>query len=238
MPNSFFNFKKFSINQDRCAMKVGTDGVVLGVTANFSGCSKIVDVGTGTGVVSLIVKQRFPDASVTAVEIDPDAAIQASENFKSSPWDIKTVCSSWQEFSKKCSNEGVLFDGVICNPPYFTSSLKNPSKKRTLARHNDSLPFSELISCTFDILSDNGLFYVIIPSADADDFNRKASASGLTLKNILYVHPVIDGAHKRVVLCFSKCATNKTEESHLFIETDQRKVYTPQFKELTKDFYL
>lgn len=244
MANSFFKFKQFIVNQDRCAMKVGTDGVVLGATATFPDQSlHLADVGTGTGLVSLMVKQRYPNANITAIEIDPDAAAQAQENFDDSPWQIKAVCASWQEFASSATEK---FDGIFCNPPYFTASLKNPSASRTLARHNDSLSFNDLIKGAAKILVPGGLFYVILPSADMDAFTRLCSINGLNLKEVLYVHPVIEGPHKRVVLCFTNCTEvasskaeeKKAEEKHLYIETTTRKVYTPEFKLLTQDFYL
>ncbi len=237
MPNTFFSFKRFTVNQERCAMKVGTDGVVLGATACFDGCSRLVDVGTGTGVVSLMLKQRFPSVSITAVEIDHDAAAQASENFAASPWSVETVCDSWQNFAAEAAVCGLKFDGVVCNPPYFTASLKAPSAGRTLARHNDSLPFSELCDGVAKVLAAGGRFFVILPSDDMDSFVRTALAEGLFLQSVLYVHPVVDKPHKRVVLGFSMRRQAIVEE-HIYIETAQRNVYTEQFKALVKDFYL
>lgn len=238
MPNTFFRFKQFTINQERCAMKVGTDGVVLGVTSIFDGCSNLVDVGTGTGLVSLMIKQRFPSANITAIEIDPDAATQASDNFNASPWHIDCVCDSWQNFSNDCELKGKRFDGVFCNPPYFTASLKAPSAQRTVARHNDSLPFSDLCAGVAKVLANGGRFFVILPSGDKDNFIKTALDNGLLLHSVLYVHPVADGEHKRVVLRFSNTEPLEITENHLYIETAQRKVYTEQFKKLVNDFYL
>lgn len=237
MPNTFFSFKRFTVNQERCAMKVGTDGVVLGATACFDGCSRLVDVGTGTGVVSLMLKQRFPSVSITAVEIDHDAATQASENFAASPWSFETVCDSWQNFAAEACRQGLRFDGVFCNPPYFTASLKAPSAERTLARHNDSLSFAELCGGVAKVLAEDGRFFVILPSVDMDSFVSTALAEGLFLQSVLYVHPVVDKPHKRVVLGFSTQRQAIVEE-HLYIETAQRNVYTEQFISLVKDFYL
>ncbi len=240
MPNTFFSFKQFTVHQERCAMKVGTDGVVLGATADFDGCSRLVDVGAGTGVVSLMIKQRYPSASITAVEINHDAAAQASENFAASPWGFEAVCDSWQNFAAEAAAKGVTFDGVFCNPPYFTASLKAPSAGRTLARHNDSLSFAELCGGVAKVLAEGGRFYVILPSDDMDCFVGEALAYGLYLQSTLYVHPVIDAPHKRVVLWFVNAAADAATivEEHLYIETAQRKVYTEQFKSLVKDFYL
>lgn len=251
MGNSYFRFKKFTVNQDRCAMKVGTDGVVLGVTATFcdgsSGSAEapklnLVDVGAGTGLVSLMVRQRHPSATITAVEIEPDAASQAQENFDASPWKIESVCSSWQNFASRAVAEGRKYDGIFCNPPYFTASLKTPSEKRTQARHNDSLPFSELIQGVAAVLADNGLFYVILPAQDKDEFEKLASEAGLALAAITYVHPVIGSEPKRVVMCYkktpAKCLEGSAIENHLIIETLTRGVYTEQFRTLIQPFYL
>lgn len=252
MSNSFFKFKQFTVNQDRCAMKVGTDGVVLGVTATFcdgggSGSADapklhLVDVGAGTGLVSLMIKQRHPSAVITAVEIDPDAASQAQENFDASPWKIEAVCSSWQNFASRAEAEGKKFDGIFCNPPYFTASLKAPSEKRTQARHNDSLPFTELISGVAAVLAENGLFYVILPAQDKEGFEKLASEKGLVLSAITYVHPVEGSEAKRVVMCYKKapalCGEGPVVENNLYLETITRGVYTERFKTLISPFYL
>lgn len=266
MPNSFFRFKQFTVNQDRCAMKVGTDGVVLGVTAEFSCCAvattvlpaepfaegaaggsveplRLVDVGAGTGLVSLMVKQRHPHAQVTAVEIDPDAASQAQENFDASPWHIEAVCASWQDFTADAARLGVMYDGVFCNPPYFTASLKAPSAQRSLARHNDSLPYNELTMGVSAVLRVGGIFYVILPASDMESFNKQAVKAELSLAEIIYVHPVKGVAPKRVVLKYIKYpATVRggqgAVEKHLTIETAERGVYTEQFTQMVRDFYL
>ena len=233
-------------------MKVGTDGVVLGVTATFcdgggSGSADapklhLVDVGAGTGLVSLMIKQRHPSACITAVEIDPDAASQAQENFDASPWKIEAVCSSWQNFASKAKADGLKFDGVFCNPPYFTASLKAPSEKRTQARHNDSLPFTELISGVAAVLAENGLFYVILPAQDKEGFEKLASEKGLVLSAITYVHPVEGSEAKRVVMCYKKapalCGEGPVVENNLYLETITRGVYTERFKTLISPFYL
>ncbi|MCQ2350733.1 MAG: methyltransferase [Paludibacteraceae bacterium] len=238
MSNTYFRFKQFTVNQDRCAMKVGTDGVVLGVTVNFEGHERLVDVGTGTGLVSLIVKQRYPSAQITAVEINEEAARQASENFKESPWEIDCINDSWQHFASVMASESQKFDGIFCNPPYFTNSLKAPSEDRSVARHNNMLPFSHLLKGVAEVLKENGRFFVILPSDDKSSFCSLAFDYGLHLRSVVYVHPVIGGLHKRVVMEFSKEGADIADEEHLYIETRERKVYTPQFRELTKDFYL
>ncbi|MCQ2370055.1 MAG: methyltransferase [Paludibacteraceae bacterium] len=236
MPNTYFQFKKFRINQSRCAMKVGTDGVLLGSLCDFDGCRRIADVGTGTGLVALMVKQRYPDVAITAVEIDTDAYTQAQENFKASPWSINGVNAGWQEYAEACKLQNISFDGIVCNPPYFVNSLKNPSASRTLARHTDSLPFSELIDGVCKTLTADGRFYVILPIESKADFVRRAEDRGLYLSYIHYIHPVVDGAVKRVVMCFT-WHRGTEKENHLYIE-QSRHLYTDDFKCLTKDFYL
>lgn len=229
-------------------MKVGTDGVVLGATADFSGLRlldvgdskglRLLDVGAGTGLLSLMVKQRHPDATITAVEIDPDAAQQAQENFDASGWSIKAVCAPWQRFAADAAFQGETYDGIFCNPPYFTASLKNPSERRTMARHNDSLPFDELLQGVASLLSLEGLFYVILPVQDRDGFEAEALRNGLYLSKITYVHPVVASEAKRVVMCYKKAPGSILTEAHLYIETTQRNIYTEQFTALVKDFYL
>ena len=143
MSNSYFQFKQFTVFHDRCAMKVGTDGVLLGAwTRTGQGCS-ILDIGTGTGLIALILAQRIPDARITAVELDREAALQAAENVRNSPWAarIEVVEADIRQYATRVSHP---FDIIVSNPPFFNSSLHSPSEARTQARHTDSLSYAEL----------------------------------------------------------------------------------------------
>ena len=139
-----FRFKQFSVNHDRCAMKVGTDAVLLGSISGSGNPKSILEIGVGTGVVSLMLAQRFPEARITGVEIDREAWEQASENARQSPWKdrIDFVHMSFQDF---CLKQGQKYDLIVSNPPFFPNHLKSPDPKRNLALHNDTLSFGELV---------------------------------------------------------------------------------------------
>ena len=171
MSNNSFTFQKFTIHQDRCAMKVGTDGVLLGAWAH--GGKRILDIGTGTGLVAIMMAQRFADAHVTAVEIDHNAALQACNNANCSPFAsrIGIVETSIQNFEVYGTQ---LFDSIVSNPPFFTDSLKNPASQRATARHADTLPYRDLFTAVKRLLAEDGEFSAIIPSNCLTSFIAEA----------------------------------------------------------------
>jgi tRNA1Val (adenine37-N6)-methyltransferase len=244
MPNDFFSFKKFTIYQDRCAMKVGTDGVLLGVLApvwaskdEFVG--SILDVGTGTGLVAIMLAQRTEGkAKVSAVEIDSDASEQARENASKTPWEIDVYNKSIQDFALECQEK---FDLIVSNPPYFINSLKAPDKNRNTARHTDELSFEDLVDSAEKLLAENGRFTVRIPYSSEKDFINIADSKKMFAKSVVRVVPKVGKDAKRSVITFCRqvenfnCNTNVTE---LVIETENRHCYTEEFKSLTADFYL
>ena len=250
MPNDFFSFKQFTIHQDRCAMKVGTDGVLLGVlspvdTQNVLSSEKenseykILDIGTGTGLVALMLAQRTEGkAKISAVEIDLEAALQARENASNTPWQIDVYNNSIQDFAHECQEK---FDLIVSNPPYFINSLKAPDKNRNTARHTDTLSFEDLVGSAEKLLADEGRFTVIIPCSSENDFIEITKGSNLFAESIIRVLPKVGKEAKRSVITFvrdadkNNCNTNVTE---LVIETESRHCYTEEFKCLTADFYL
>ena len=250
MPNDFFSFKQFTIHQDRCAMKVGTDGVLLGVlspvdTQNVLSSEKenseykILDIGTGTGLVALMLAQRTEGkAKISAVEIDLEAALQARENASNTPWQIDVYNNSIQDFAHECQEK---FDLIVSNPPYFINSLKAPDKNRNTARHTDTLSFEDLVGSAEKLLADEGRFTVIIPCSSENDFIEITKGSNLFAESIIRVLPKVGKEAKRSVITFvrdadkNNCNTNVTE---LVIETESRHCYTEEFKRLTADFYL
>lgn len=233
MPNPFFKFKQFTVWHDKCAMKVGTDGVLLGSWVDVSSAGTILDVGTGSGLVALMMAQRNNNARITAVEIDHDAAIQARENVEHSLWKdtIDVVCTDYKNFTSDTK-----FDLIVSNPPYFKDSLKPSDKQRTLARHTNELTYNELIEKSVVLLTSNGVLSLIVPSEIVQEIETIANRCGLYIVRRTDVHTTHLAEPKRTLLslCFRK--GNYLIE-HLTIEIS-RHVYTSEFIELTKQYYL
>lgn len=213
----FFEFKQFTIDQRNAAMKVGTDSDLLGALA--AGGTHILDIGTGTGVISLMLAQRCPDATITAVEIDDHAIIDAAANFAASVWSdrLTLVHASFQDFFAARQAEGTLgtFDCVVCNPPYFDKSLECPDDSRTRARHSSSLPFSTLAKGAYAMLGDEGVFSVCIPGEVLSDFSAECFLQGFWLQDIYRIKTLPTKEAKRFVLLFKKGAsTPRREHTH------------------------
>ena len=227
-----FRFKQFSVEQDDVAMKVGTDGVLLGAWAECEGARRILDIGTGTGVIALQMAQRNPTAQVQAVEIDETAARRARANFDNSPWAerLEVEQTPVQEFSP-----AERFDLIISNPPYFVDSLVPPDAKRSTARHTHDLTFEELDRAVCRLLAESGRFALILPEPE---FERYTEQSQLHLVRRCNVHSVEGGAIKRVMGEFSKDKPAKIEIESLAIEVERRGEFSADYRALTKDFYL
>ncbi|MDR1678521.1 MAG: methyltransferase [Prevotellaceae bacterium] len=230
-----FRFKQFSIQQDRCAMKVGTDGVLLGAWADCRNARRILDIGTGTGLIALMLAQRCP-AVIDAVEIDKNAAEQALENVQRSPWAerVRIINASFQDF---CKTATTRYDLVVSNPPYFHRSLKSPTIERSFARHSDTLPFDEIIEGSKKLLSEKGKLTVILPLIESVAFTEKALSAGFFCGKKCLLTPRPGAETKRVLLSFGK-ENQACQHSELLIETATRHCYSEQYRELTKDFYL
>ena len=233
MANPFFTFKKFTVYHDRCAMKVGTDGVLLGTWTDISSSSQILDIGTGTGLIALILAQRCPTAQIKAVDIDNEAISQARENVSLSPWkeNIKPLLQDIRTFTPNIS-----FDTIVSNPPYFIQSLKCPDKQRNTARHTDTLNAENLLTKVVELLSPKGKFSIILPTEQTSHLIETASHLGLYPSRITSVITRPGLPPKRTLMEFRKsevsCQTNE-----LLIELS-RHVYSQEYIELTKDFYL
>lgn len=229
---SDFQFKRFGISQDRCAMKVGTDGVLLGAWAD--GGSHILDVGSGTGLISLMMAQRFPLAQVVGIDMDGEACSQASENVASSPFakQVSILHSRLQDFS---ADE--VFDSIVSNPPFFVNSLKNPDNKRSMARHADTLPFCDLWKGVKRLLSEEGRFSVILPSEVVEQFVSEGCMSGFYLVRRCAVKTVGRKAPKRFLLAFSR-HRNKEMEDAMEVMLDDGGKRSNWYVKLTDDFYI
>lgn len=215
-------------------MKIGTDGVLLGAWTEVKGANRILDVGTGSGIIALIMAQRS-GAEVDAVEIDPGSARQADENFRLSFWPnrLHLVESSFQDFSSSTSS---LYDLIVSNPPYFSRSLKSPNHLRTRSRHDDLLPASHLFEGAYHILSPQGKISVIIPCLSEKSWIKSATESNYSISRKMIVYPKLNKQANRCLLEFSR-SSSQVEESDLTI-LDSDGSYTKEYKELTKDFYL
>ncbi|MBR3871577.1 MAG: methyltransferase [Paludibacteraceae bacterium] len=238
MANDYFSFKQFTIHQDRCAMKVGTDGVLLGVLAPTIDSGRILDIGTGTGLVGIMLSQRCPQAMVTGVELDANAAKQAEENATSTGWKIKIINKSIQDFSSQCEEK---FDLIVSNPPYFINSLKAPEKNRNTARHTDELSYEELIESAEKLLSEEGKFSVIIPYSEEENFIGIANKRNLIAESSVRIIPKVGKDPKRSVITFCRCKNKincNINVTELVIEKEERHCYSDEFKNLTADFYL
>ena len=240
---SYFDFKQFRIEQDRCAMKVGTDGVLLGAWAE--GGRRILDVGTGTGVIALMMAQRFADATVTAIDIDAEACAQARENALASPFAnrVSVVHSSVQSFAvdfwEKCSqNDSLkLFDSIVSNPPFFEQSLKNPDQRKATARHTDSLPFADLFKSVSHLLSDEGVFSVIIPVEKLESFSSNAYLSGFYITRQCMIKTTFKKPAKRCLLAFQKHLPTSVERTEFYLQNDDG-TRSDWYRNLTGNFYL
>ncbi len=227
-----FRFKQFAVEQDDVAMKVGTDGVLLGAWADCDGAKRILDIGTGTGVIALMLAQRNTEAQVQAVEIDEAAAKRARANFDNSPWAerLNVEQTAVQEFSP-----AEKFDLIVSNPPYFVDSLLPPDAKRSTARHTHDLTFEELDNAVARLLADDGKFALILP---VTEFEKYLTFTQLHLAHRCDVHPIKGGAVKRVMAEFVKHPTSEIVHENIAIERGKRGDYTDEYRALTKEFYL
>lgn len=234
MANNYFQFKQFRIEQTRAAMKVGTDAALLGTLAE--GGKRILDIGAGTGIISLMMAQRFPEAEITAVEIDDNAVLDARDNFAASPFASRLTLHhiAFQDFVRQQNS----FDCVVSNPPYFDESLENPDEGRTKARHTSSLSFHDLIGGAYRLLEDGGVFSVCIPPEVLKKFTAEALIVGFSLRDVYGIKSVPRKQQpKRYVLVYQKGALCEPRE-HLFCMQNPDGSRSEWYQELMKDFYL
>lgn len=233
MGNSVFRFKQFAVEQSDVPMKVGTDGVLLGAWAHFDGSERrILDIGTGTGVIALIAAQRSAAEYIAGIDIMPVAVDRAKANFAMSPWAerLHAEQASAQEFAATES-----FDVIISNPPYFVDALLSPDDGRTTARHAVSLPLGELDEALDRLLSADGRAALILPP---DEMRRFAALSRLRMVRRCDVRFVPNGAVKRVMAEFGRSAVSDCSCGELTIETERRGEFGEEYRRLMQDFYL
>ncbi|WP_405204983.1 tRNA1(Val) (adenine(37)-N6)-methyltransferase [Aquimarina sp. LLG6339-5] len=231
-----FRFKQFTVHQDRCAMKIGTDAVLLGSWVPVSdNVSSILDIGTGTGVIALMMAQRSYAEIIDAVEIDATAYEQSVENFEASDWGDRLFCyhASFQEFFQEIDDK---YDLLISNPPFYTDTYKTEDSTRDVARFEDALPFEHLFIGTSHLLSEKGKFAVVLPFKEENKAISIANSVGLFPEKITRVQGNPSSEVKRSLLLFGFDQV-EIEKDELIIETGRHQ-YTPEYIELTKDFYL
>lgn len=246
MPNSWFRFKHFTIEQSGAAMKVGTDGVLLGAWLRVERpFMRYLDIGTGTGLIALMAAQRVSDLGnienvcIDAVEADVEAATQAQANVAVSLWaDIITVHAvSLQRFAER-AEAAYLYDHIFSNPPWFVGDLESPCEKRTAARHTSQLTYGELLECTCRMLKKGGVLSVIMPVANGGMFESEAIKYDMVLSRRTMVRTTPESTPKRVLMEFTRVCASAVIEDELTIETSQAGCYTEQYRNLTRDFYL
>lgn len=235
MPNPFFSFKQFTVFQDKCAMKVGIDGVLLGSWTNIENARSILDIGTGTGLIALMLAQRS-NSKIECIDLDENAVIQATENIIRSPWAdrIQVEQVSLQDFSTHTTKK---YDLIVSNPPYFVNSLKNPNESRTIARHTDTLSHEELLINAKLLLKTTGRICLILPVVEGIKCIDFAKSIGLCCSKRVCVFPKPNSNPKRYLLEFSLSPTQLVE-SELTIETTERHHYSSAFTSMVKDYYL
>lgn len=235
MANPYFQFKKFTVWHDKCAMKVGTDGVLLGAWASTERCQRILDVGTGTGLIALMLAQRST-AILDAIDIDSDACLQAQENIAKSPFanQIQVYQTSLSEYMP---DENIKYDLIVSNPPYFIDSLKCPDTKRNLARHTDTLSLPDLLRDSRKLLAPEGNIALVLPFEQRESLIDIAREESLSPSREAHVSPIPDAPPKRLLIELSATPVAKPKSSHLTLEIERHR-YSEEFTAIAKDFYL
>ncbi|TJY37950.1 methyltransferase domain-containing protein [Pontimicrobium aquaticum] len=236
MPYKPFLFKKFKVNQNKSAMKIGTDAVLLGAWTSINrNPFSVLDIGAGTGVVALMLAQRCYAELIDAVEIEDNAYEQCTENFEDSPWNDRLFCyhASLEAFVEEIDE---TYDLIVSNPPFYSDDFKSKNNQRDLARFEDALPFDHLLDSVSKLLSSNGLFSVIIPFKEEQSFMDIATSFNLFPKRILRVKGNPNSDTKRSLIEFS-FTKGQVETNDLIIENGRHQ-YTQDYVNLTKDFYL
>jgi len=230
-----FQFKKFTIGQDQCAMKIGTDGVLLGAWSPLVNEVSILDIGTGTGIVALMLAQRSRAETIDAIEIDANAFEQAVVNFENSHWKDRLFCyhASFQEFSCEITDS---YELIVSNPPFYTAEYKSKNTKRNKARFEESLPFKDLFKGVSKLLEKSGKFIMIAPYQEENKLIEMALTHQLQIQRICRVRGNEKAPIKRSLLLFGFDNKKIVYES-LVLETE-RHVYSKEYAALVKDFYL
>ena len=234
--NTPFRFKHFSVHHDKSTLKVGTDAVVLGAWTNVAESKHILDIGTGCGIIALMLLQRTQTAKVLAIDIDADSVAQAQQNAQLSPWKdrMQVQHTSLQQLTAQTTTQ---FDTIVSNPPFFAQSLKSPNEQLNKGKHNDNnLPFDTLINCVAQLLSPNGSFSVILPTQESHTLMQLCKTHNLYPSRTLLLQSKPTLPPYRILTQY-KFGEQPLETQTCCIHTPTND-YTPEYKILTKDFYL
>jgi len=234
MPNNFFKFKQFIIFQDQCAMKVGTLGCILGAYATHDDPGNILDVGTGTGLLSLMMAQKYPDAFIDAVEIDAQASSQANANFKSSQWSDR-IRIHHTDFLKYPATH--LYDLILSNPPFFENHQKSPDQRVNIARHDDVLPIPLLLQGIAERLTPQGMAYLLLPEREMALACSEAASLGMISTRKLMIRNFADAPVKAVITAFQRNRPSILTNSSIIIRGKDHQ-YTKAFRNLLRPYYL
>jgi len=230
-----FRFKHFSISDSGCAMKLSSDAVLLGAAAEPGQSKRILDIGSGCGILALMMAQKS-NALIDAIEIDKSAAHQAAGNFSRSKWAerLKIYHTSIQQYTDSCNFK---YDCIICNPPYFQGQLTGPDERKNQAKHDIGLNFEELGICAKKLLSESGTFWVILPASEKNNIQRSFLNVGLYGKKLIYIADKPGEQVKRIICCFSSEFANEAVIAEIFLK-NLDETLSEAYKELTGDFYL
>ncbi|KQC02125.1 tRNA1(Val) (adenine(37)-N6)-methyltransferase [Pedobacter sp. Hv1] len=230
---SVFRFKQFEVDQSGCAMKINTDGVLLAAMVTSKAPKQILDIGTGTGVIALMLAQRFPQAQIEAVEIDEQASATAAKNFQSSVFADRLKANP---IAIEQYHPSAQFDLIVSNPPFFVNDLKNAEEKKGIARHTNEVFFDELIAKVATILSEDGQFWFVLPIKQAELLVKKGREHGLFEQQMIHLHSdQTKPEFRRIVSIGRKKTELKTEHFYIY---EAEKVYTKAYQKLLKDFFL
>jgi len=231
-----FRFKQFAVDDTGCGMKTGTDAVLLGAWAPLPHSGRVLDIGCGSGIISLMLAQRHPSLHITGVEIDAEAAAQAQTNVLQSPFasGVQVVHADVRTFAGEHPGQYHL---VVSNPPFFQESLKSNDKKLNDARHDTSLNFTELAQSARKLLAPHGQFCLILPAESFPVFNERALLAGLYAEILVAVHHKSESAAVRMMACYRTDHTGKTRETSINIRRSDNS-WSEEYLDLTRDFYL
>ena len=239
MSNTYFQFKQFLVSQELCAMKVCTDSCLFGAlvaSLNKDLTLNVLDIGTGSGLLSLMLAQHLPAASIDAVEVDVEAFEQAKINFNNSVFNNQLTSHhiSIQDFAREKSPE---YDLIICNPPFFTNHLKSETNTKNVAKHNDTLSATDLASAVAQLLHDKGIFWLLLPVSEGNSYIEKMFEKGLYIQSKYEILDTENLTPFRWVLSFGK-EKNEPIANHKICIKNKDKSYSPAFVKLLKPYYL